>query len=46
MLIQQSSVVLDMDYKNILVRDFKENYSGVDSLTTAENVVKVMDDVF
>lgn len=46
MKIQQSSIVLDDDYKNILVKDFAKYYSGVENLKTAENIVKVMDDVF
>lgn len=46
MRIQQSSVLLDTDYKNILVKDFSRNYTGVDKLDKPENVVQIMNDVF
>ena len=46
MRIQKSSIVLDDNYKNVLVKDFAKNYSGVDDLQSPENIVKVMNDVF
>lgn len=46
MRIQKSSIVLDGNYKNVLVKDFAKNYSGVDDLQSPENIVKVMNDVF
>ena len=46
MRIQQSSVVLDNDYKNILVKGFAKNYTGVENLQSPENIVQVMRDVF
>ena len=46
MRIQKSSIVLDDNYKNVLVKDFAKNYSGVDDLQSPENIVQVMNDVF
>lgn len=46
MRIQKSSIVLDGSYKNVLVKDFAKNYSGVDDLQSPENIVQVMNDVF
>lgn len=46
MRIQQSSIVLDTDYRNIMVKDFAKNYTGVDRLDRPENIVQVMNDVF
>lgn len=46
MRIQKSNVILDDDYKNILVEDFVQNYKGVKSLALPESIVKVMNDVF
>lgn len=46
MRIQKSSIVLDDNYKNVLVKDFAKNYSAVDDLKSPENIVKVMNDVF
>lgn len=46
MRIQQSSVLLDTDYQNVLVKDFAKNYTGVDRLDRPENIVQVMNDVF
>ena len=46
MRIQKSSIILDGDYKNILVKDFAKNYTGVNNLYSPANVVKVMNDVF
>lgn len=46
MRIQKSNIILDCDYKNILVKDFSKNYTGVNNLYSPVNVVKVMNDVF
>lgn len=46
MRIQKSSLIMDSNHQNILVKDFARNYSGVDSLHQPENIVKVMNDVF
>ena len=46
MIIQKSSIVLDDNYKNVLVKDFAKNYSAVDDLQSPENIVQVMNDVF
>ena len=46
MKIQQSSIILDNDYKNVLNLDFVKDYSKVDDLTTPENVIRVMEDIF
>ncbi len=46
MRIQKSSIVLDDDFKNILVKDFAKNYAGVDNLQCPANIVQVMNDVF
>ncbi len=46
MRIQKSSVIMDSNHQNILVKDFAKNYSGVDSLHQPENIVKVMNDIF
>ena len=46
MRIHKFSIVLDNDYKNILVKDFTKNYTGVDNLQNPSNIVKVMNDVF
>ena len=46
MRIQKSSIVLDDNYKNVLVKDFAKNYSAVDDLQSPENIVQVMNDVF
>ena len=46
MRIQKSSIVLDDDYKNVLVKDFAKNYVGVDNLQSPANIVQVMNDVF
>ena len=42
----KSKVMLDDDYKNVIVKEFAHNYTGVDSLTTPREIVKVMEDVF
>lgn len=41
MRIQTSSLIMDSNHQNILVKDFARNYSGVDSLHQPENIVKV-----
>lgn len=46
MRIQKSSIVLDDNYKNVLVKDFAKNYVGVDNLQSPANIVQVMNDVF
>lgn len=46
MRIQKSSIVLDDDFKNVLVKDFAKNYAGVDNLRSPSNIVQVMNDVF
>ena len=46
MRIQKSSIALDDNYKNILVKDFAKNYAGVDDLHSPVNIVRVMNDVF
>ena len=46
MRIQKSSIVLDDDFKNVLVKDFAKNYAGVDNLRSPSNIVQVMTDVF
>lgn len=46
MRIQKSSIVLDDDYRNVLVKDFAKNYAGVDNLQSPTNIVQVMKDVF
>ena len=42
----KSKVMLDDDYKNVIVKEFAHNYTEVDSLTTPREIVKVMEDVF
>lgn len=46
MRIQKFGIILDDNYKNVLVKDFAKNYSGVDNLRSPENIVQVMNDVF
>lgn len=46
MRIQKSSIVLDDNFKNVLVKDFAKNYVGVDNLQSPANIVQVMNDVF
>lgn len=46
MRIQKSSIVLDDNYRNVLVKDFAKNYTGVDNLQSPEKIVQVMNDVF
>ena len=46
MRIQKSSIILDGNYKNVLVKDFAKNYSGVNDLQSPKNIVQVMNDVF
>lgn len=46
MRIQKSSIVLDDNLKNVLVKDFAKNYVGVDNLQSPANIVQVMNDVF
>ena len=47
MRIQKLGVMLDKDYKNILVKEFSANYkSDIDRLDKPENIVKVVNDVF
>lgn len=46
MRVVKSKIMLDDDYKNVVVKEFAHNYKGVDSLTTAKEIVKVMEDVF
>ena len=46
MRIQKSSIILDGNYKNVLVKDFAKNYWAVDDLQSPENIVQVMNDVF
>ena len=46
MKIQKSSIVLDDNFKNVLVKDFAKNYVGVDNLQSPANIVQVMNDVF
>ena len=46
MRIQKSSIVLDDNYRNVLVKDFAKNYTGVDNLQCPEKIVQVMNDVF
>lgn len=46
MRIQKSSIVLDADYRNVLVKEFAKNYSGVDNLQSPSNIVQVMNDIF
>ena len=46
MKILKSNIVLDDNYKNILVKDFARNYAGVDNLQSPANIVQVMNDIF
>ena len=46
MRIQKSSIVLDDNFKNVLVKDFAKNYVGLDNLQSPANIVQVMNDVF
>ena len=46
MRIVKSNVMLDEEYKNILVKEFATNYQGVDKIVNPADIVKVMMDVF
>lgn len=46
MRIIKSNVIMDGEYRNILVKESASNYPGLDSLSSPENIVRVMNDVF
>lgn len=46
MRIIKSNVVMDNEYRNILVKESSSNYPGLDNLSSPRNIVKVMNDVF
>lgn len=46
MKIVKSKVILDKDYKNILVKEFSADYQGVDKIDTPANIANVMNEVF
>lgn len=46
MLVHRSKVVLDEDYRNVLVNDFTAEYEGVETLNEPRSVVDVMEKVF
>lgn len=46
MKIQELSVVLDDDGRNILTEKFSEEYEGIDKLDSPDKIVQVMNDVF
>lgn len=46
MRIIKSNVVMDDEYRNILVKESSSNYPGLDNLSSPRNIVKVMNDVF
>lgn len=46
MRIVKSKMMLDEEYKNILVKEFSTNYQGVNKLVVPADIVQVMMDVF
>ena len=46
MRIIKSKVMLDEEYKNILVKEFSTNYQGVDKIVAPADIVQVMTEVF
>lgn len=46
MRIVKSKVMLDEEYKNILVKEFSTNYQGVDKIVAPSDIAQVMIDVF
>lgn len=46
MRIEKSKVVLDSQYRNVLVREFSKNYPSLDKLASPADIAQVMADVF
>lgn len=46
MRIEKSKVVLDNQYRNVLVREFSKNYSSLNKLASPADIARVMTDVF
>lgn len=46
MRIIKSKVVLDAEYRNVLVKEYSRNYPGMDKLSGPGEIAQVMDEVF